>query len=62
MSKILRRPMFKRGGEVGGGIMSGIRTNYQGGTTPKPSERIKAVLEQYSKPAVDPVAQLLIQG
>lgn len=54
--------MFKRGGEVGGGIMSGIRTNYQEGTTPKPSERIKAVLEQYSKPAVDPVAQLLIQG
>jgi heterodisulfide reductase subunit A-like polyferredoxin len=29
MSKILKRPMFRRGGEVGGGIMSGIqkRTN-----------------------------------
>ena len=61
MSKVFRRPMFRKGGEVGGGIMSGIRTNYQEGTPP-PSERIKAVLEQYSKPAVDPVAQLLIQG
>ena len=30
MSKILKRPMFRRGGEVGGGIMSGIntRSNY----------------------------------
>ena len=26
MSKILKRPMFRRGGEVGGGIMSGIQT------------------------------------
>jgi len=26
MSKILKRPMFRRGGEVGGGIMSGIVT------------------------------------
>lgn len=62
MSKILRRPMFKRGGEVGGGIMSGIRTNYQEGTTPKPSERIKEALEKFNQPAIDPIAQLLIQG
>lgn len=26
MSRILRRPMFRKGGEVGGGIMSGIQT------------------------------------
>ena len=26
MSKILKRPMFRRGGEVGGGIMTGIQT------------------------------------
>ena len=26
MSKILKRPMFRKGGEVGGGIMSGIQT------------------------------------
>ena len=61
MSKILRRPMFKRGGEVGGGIMSGIRTNYLEGTPP-PSERIKEALEKFNKPAIDPIAQLLIQG
>jgi len=31
MSKILKRPMFRKGGEAGGGIMSGIntRSNYQ---------------------------------
>ena len=34
MSKILKRPMFRKGGEVGGGIMSGItsRSNYENGT------------------------------
>ena len=60
--KTLRRPMFRKGGEVGGGIMTGVmRENYDDGT-PRPSERIKAVLEQYSEPAFDPVSQLLIQG
>ena len=59
MSKTLKRPMFRKGGEVGGGITSGMRTNYQDGT---PSERIKSVLDEYSAPAVDPIAQLLIQG
>jgi hypothetical protein len=28
MSRILKRPMFRRGGEVGGGIMTGIRQNF----------------------------------
>ena len=60
--KTLRRPMFRKGGEVGGGIMTGVmRENYETGT-PKPSERIKAVLDQYSEPAFDPVSKLLIQG
>jgi len=59
MSKIFKRPMFRKGGEVGGGITSGMRNLYANGT---PSERIKAVLEEYSAPAVDPIAQLLIQG
>ena len=60
--KTLRRPMFRKGGEVGGGIMTGVmRENYETGT-PKPSERIKAVLDQYSQPAFDPVSQLLIEG
>jgi hypothetical protein len=61
MSRVLRRPMFRKGGEVGGGIMSGIRSNFEKGT-PKPSERITAALEQFEEPAFDPVAQLLIQG
>lgn len=60
--KTLRRPMFRKGGEVGGGIMTGVmRENYETGT-PKPSERIRAVLDQYSQPAFDPVSQLLIEG
>ena len=59
MSKIFKRPMFRKGGEVEGGITSGMRNLYANGT---PSERIKAVLDEYSAPAVDPIAQLLIQG
>ena len=54
--------MFRKGGEVGGGIMTGVmRENYDKGT-PRPSERITKVLEQFSEPAFDPVSQLLIQG
>ena len=53
--------MFRRGGEVGGGIMTGIRNNFQEGT-PSPSERIAEALKKYEEPAFDPVAQLLIQG
>ena len=51
--------MFRRGGEVDGGITSGMRENYAKGT---PSERIKAELDKYSAPAIDPVNQLLIEG
>ena len=34
MSKVFKRPMFRRGGNVGTGIMTGIvdRGNYQDGT------------------------------
>ena len=60
MSITLKRPMFRRGGEVGGGITSGMRENFEVGT--KPSERIKAVLDEYSAPAIDPINQLLIEG
>ena len=59
MSITLKRPMFRRGGEVGGGVTSGMRNLYAKGT---PSERIKAVLDEYSAPAIDPVNQLLIEG
>lgn len=61
MSRTFKRPMFRKGGEVGGGIMTGIRTNYQEGS-PKPSERIREAYRQFEQPAFDPVAQLLIQG
>jgi hypothetical protein len=59
--KTLRRPMFRKGGEVGGGIMTGInRNNYSTGTTPR--ERYEAIVQKYAQPAVDPISQLLIQG
>ena len=61
MSKVFRRPMFRKGGEVGGGIMTGIRNNFEDGT-PRPSERIKEALKKFEEPAFDPVSQLLIQG
>jgi len=61
MSRVFKRPMFRKGGEVGGGIMTGIRSNFKVGT-PKPSERIQEALKQFEEPAFDPVAQLLIQG
>jgi hypothetical protein len=51
--------MFRRGGEVGGGITSGMRSNFSKGTY---KERFDKIMEQYSTPAVDPIAQLLIQG
>ena len=57
--KTLRRPMFRRGGEVGGGITSGMRSNFSEGTN---RERFEAIMKKYSTPAVDPVTQLLIQG
>ena len=57
--KTLRRPMFRRGGEVGGGITSGMRSNFSRGTN---REQFEAIMKKYSTPAVDPIAQLLIQG
>jgi len=59
MSITLKRPMFRKGGEVDGGITSGMRDNYASGT---PSERIREVLKEYSAPAIDPINQLLIEG
>ena len=57
--KTLKRPMFRRGGEVGGGITSGMRSNFSEGTN---RERFEAIMKKYSTPAVDPIAQLLISG
>jgi hypothetical protein len=60
MSRILRRPMFRRGGEVGGGIMTGIRQNYEIGGTAR--ERLEKVYEEFPVQTVDPLSQFLIQG
>jgi hypothetical protein len=61
MSKILKRPMFRRGGEVGGGIMTGVmRENYEIGGTAK--ERLMKAFEEYPVQGVDPLSQFLIQG
>ena len=57
--KTLRRPMFRRGGEVGGGITSGMRSNFKEGSY---RERFDKIMQDYAAPAVDPVGQLLIQG
>ncbi len=61
MSRVFRRPMFRGGSTNMNGIMSGIedRENYAEGTN---SERYKKVFDQYSKPAMDPLSKLLIQG
>lgn len=59
--KIFKRPMFRKGGNVGNGIMTGIRDNFENGT-PMPSEQYKEVFEKYTQPATDPITRLLIEG
>ena len=57
--KIFKRPMFRKGGEVGGGIMTGMRENYQDGSA---RERLARVAAEYPSSAIDPLSQFLIQG
>jgi len=60
--KTFKRPMFRRGGNVDSGIMSGMktnRTNFQGSTT---EQMIKDRAKLYRQYAGDPLANLLIQG
>ena len=60
--KTLRRPMFRKGGEVGGGIMTGVmRENYAVGSE-SARERLARVAAEYPSTAVDPLSQFLIQG
>ena len=59
MSKIFRRPMFRKGGNVGEGIMTGIRDNFSQGSA---RERLARVAAEYPSSAIDPVSQFLIQG
>ena len=59
MSKIFRRPMFRKGGNVGEGIMTGIRDNFSQGSA---RERLARVAAEYPSSAIDPLSQFLIQG
>ena len=61
MSKIFRRPMFRKGGNVGEGIMTGIvdRDNYSQGSA---TERLMKVMQDNPVQTVDPVAELLISA
>ena len=59
MSKVFRRPMFRKGGNVGEGIMTGIRDNFAQGSA---RERLARVAAEYPSSAIDPVTQFLIQG
>ena len=51
--------MFRKGGDVGGGIMTGIRENFKVGSA---RERLEQVYADYPVQSIDPVAQLLITG
>jgi hypothetical protein len=63
MSRIFKRPMFRKGGPTNGmtGIMSGIqdRENFQQGSA---RERLEKIYEEYPTQTVDPLSQFLIQG
>lgn len=63
MSKIFKRPMFRKGGPTNNmnGIMSGIqdRENYSDGSA---RERLLGLYEQYPDKSIDPLSQFLIQG
>jgi len=63
MSRVFRRPMFRKGGGANmNGIMSGIedRQNFQEGMSAR--QRLEKVAEQYPSQAVDPLGQFLIEG
>ena len=60
MSKVFKRPMFRRGGDVNEGIMSGMRSNFANGMSAK--ERLAAAVAKYPSQALDPLTQFLIQG
>jgi len=65
MSRVFKRPMFRKGGGVNmNGIMSNIqdRENYEKGTELTPRQRYEQIVNQYSSPAVDPLGRYLIEG
>ena len=71
MSRIFKRPMFRKGGNVGDGIMTGIvdremhavsDPNGVGGQSLSTAERLQKISDKYPDKSIDPIAQLLIQG
>jgi len=64
--KTFKRPMFRRGGNVGGGIMSNVtqRSNYSIGGGARSPEEVKAIIEQIKSvsPRSSNLSNLLIQG
>jgi len=61
MSRIFNRPMFRKGGEVGGGIMTGVmRDNFDVGGSA--TEQLMKVAQQYPDQGMDPFTQFLIEG
>ena len=71
MSRIFKRPMFRKGGNVGEGIMTGIVDREMhaisdedgvGGRTLSGEERLQKIYDKYPDQSIDPIAQLLIQG
>jgi hypothetical protein len=73
MSKIFKRPMFRKGGSTSGmnGIMTGIVDREMhaasdpdgvGGQSLSTAERLQKISDQYPDRSIDPIAQLLIQG
>ena len=68
MSRTLKRPMFRKGGNVGDGIMTGIvdRSNYQMGTVPELGELTEQNIQALLKAAgpsqeSDPLTTFLLQ-
>ena len=57
MSKVFKRPMFRKGGNVGNGIMTGIRDNFAEAGSAR--ARLEKVAADYPSTAVDPLAQFL---
>lgn len=73
MSKIFKRPMFRKGGSTSGmnGIMTGIvdremhavsDPNGVGGQSLSTAERLQKISDQYPDRSIDPISQFLIQG
>jgi hypothetical protein len=60
MSRVFKRPMFRKGGNVGEGIMTGIRDNYEVGGSAE--EQLAKIAEKYPEQGFDPLTQFLIQG